>query len=182
MYHHSKQLFIIETVSQTQEEMPPAAEPQNRFQEKVPEDSILSDSLCEMLVQVRRQNPNKNQRQQIRKPFPNYNSKPALQQITQLLFECETKIVEDRNLQNQNSYKGLIMGSQEIGRIVCRNLKLWGKLSAHEKNIQQVLRMDLIEDARKYNDVWRKRIGREIGNGIFDEIIQEIITDLYSQY
>lgn len=138
---------------------------ENRLQDKVLEDSIQSDSLWEMPVQVRRQSSNKNQKRQIRKPFPNYNSKPALQQRKQLVFECETKIVENRNHQNRNSYKGLIMGSPKTGRIVCRNLK-----------------MDLLEDVGKYNDVWTKGIGREIGNGIFDEIIQEIIEDLCCQY
>ncbi|CAO2833905.1 unnamed protein product [Amaranthus hypochondriacus] len=179
------QAIPVYNVRQTCEET--TSQSRIRFQKKVSEDAILSASLWEQLIQLKKEKSKQKQKHR-RKPFPDYmNTKRALHHSRQLLFDCVRETIENRKRNNNNNNndndngKGLIMGPQEIGKIICRNLKKWGKLSIDETNIDQVMKMDLMEgcaDEWGCFDVCNKEIVREIGNGIVDEIIEEIIKDL----
>ncbi|XP_021728457.1 uncharacterized protein LOC110695547 [Chenopodium quinoa] len=147
-----------------------------RFQRNVSEDAIVSASLWELLVHFR----NKPKQQGRRKPFPEYmNSKKALQHNRQLMFDCVREAVESGKQQNNsNRENGLKMGPEEIGKFICRNLKEWGKLSADKTNIKQILKMDLLGDDEWGGfEVWKREIVAEIGNCIFDDITEHIISD-----
>ncbi|XP_057533290.1 uncharacterized protein LOC130811127 isoform X2 [Amaranthus tricolor] len=181
------QAIPVYNVRQTREEI--TSQSRIRFQKKVSEDAILSASLWEQLIQLKKEKSKQKQKHR-RKPFPDYmNTKRALHQSRQLLFDCVRETIENqkRNRNNNNdnnkndNSKGLMMGPEEIGKIICRNLKIWGKLSFDETNIDQVMRMELLEvcgDEWGCFDICNKEIVREIGNGIVDEIIEEIIIDL----
>ncbi|XP_021754719.1 uncharacterized protein LOC110720023 [Chenopodium quinoa] len=148
-----------------------------RFQRNVSEDAIVSASLWELLVQFR----NKPKQQGSRKPFPEYmNSKKALQQNRQLMFDCVREVVENGKQQNNgNRENGIKIGPEEIGKFICRNLKEWGKLSADETNIKQVLKMDLLgDDEWGGSEIWKTEIVAEIGNCIIDDITEQIINDM----
>lgn len=169
------QAIPVYNVTQPHERTPAKS---NRFQRKVSDEAILSASLWELLVQFRE----RPKQQGKRKPFPEYmNSKKALQQNRQLLFDCVREAVEMGSQQKSSCSsreKGLKMGPEGIGKIICQNLKVWGKLCADQTNIKQVLKMDLLEDEWGGFEVWKREIVAEIGNGIIDDITDQIISDM----
>ncbi|KAL2894940.1 Chorismate synthase [Bienertia sinuspersici] len=179
------QAIPVYNVKQSEEHNNPA-ESGKRFQKKVSEDAILSASLWELLVHFRSEKPKLLRR---RKPFPEYmNSKKVLQKDRQLLFNCVREAVENgKQLKGSinNREKGLKIGPEETGKFICKKLKALGKLSADETDIQKVLRRDLFEkgvaDEWSGFNVWKKEIAADIGDGIVDEITDEIVCDMSYQ-
>lgn len=170
-------------VRQPQEENN-SAESRTGFQKKVTGDAILPGSLWELLAMFTAEKPKQQGR---RKPFTEYvNSKKTLQKNRQLLFDCVREAVENGNQLKScfrnSKERGLKIGPAEIGKVICKNSKVWGKLSVDEPNVQMIIRRDLYEagtaDEWGSFEVWKSDIVAEIGNGIVDEITDEMIRDM----
>ncbi|KAL9244124.1 hypothetical protein vseg_017932 [Gypsophila vaccaria] len=163
---------------------PPTA-PRIRPPKKVSEDSILSATLWEMLEQTKNETANKFGS----KSFPKYmNSMKAMLQSRQLLFDCVRDAVETKNSSKNRRVisreKGL-MGSEEIGKIMSNNLKTWGKFPTIERRTKRLMKTDLLSsdesEWREFREL-KREIAMEIGNGLFDDITDEIIRDMVDQF
>ena len=153
------------------------------FQKKLSEDPIQSATLLDLLVQSRRPKPEKD-------TFPlQMNSKKALQQTRQSLFDCIKEVVEmghkgkHQISRTRRKQRRMIMGPEEIGKIICSNLKVWGKLFTDETNIAQLLRIDLLCSTEEWgcSDVYRRDVASDIGDGILEEITDDIVKDMIDQ-
>ncbi|KAK9748411.1 hypothetical protein RND81_02G055200 [Saponaria officinalis] len=177
------QAIPVYSVKQNQQEPPTAS--RIRLQKKLSDDSILTASLWEMLEEAENEHPKRLRN----KSFPKYmNSMKAMLQTRQLLFDCVRDAVETRNNSEKQRTirreKGL-MGPEEIGKIMCSNLKTWSKLSANETSTKRLLKTDLLSSSekewREFNE-WKREIAMEIGNDVFDETMDEIVRDMVDQF
>ncbi|GAB4852401.1 hypothetical protein Ancab_016593 [Ancistrocladus abbreviatus] len=157
------------------------------FPEKVTEDSILSASLWELLVQSRREKPSCPFAEGLlghseKSPCSQYmNSKKAMQQTKQLLFDCVREVAETHGRkQGREQSAQQLIGPEEIGMIIFQNLRAWGKQSADETKIAQLIYSDVTGPMEKWNgiEVHRREIMVEIGELIFEEIKEEIVRDM----
>ncbi|KAH9623755.1 hypothetical protein KSS87_023296 [Heliosperma pusillum] len=168
-------------VKRNDEELPRAS--RIRFTKKVSEDSILSASLWEMLEQAKQENSNKFGS----KSYTKYmNSKKALQQTRQLLFDCVREVVETQSINGGNKQriiskeKGL-MGPEEIGKIMCNNMKIWGQFPSKKRSAIRLVTRDLLSsDGKEWgrSDEVKREIVKEIGDGIYEEIIDDIVKEM----
>ncbi|KAG6648840.1 hypothetical protein CIPAW_07G172200 [Carya illinoinensis] len=102
-----------------------------------------------------------------------------LQQTKQLLFDCvreamETHVRRERGKQHHKE----LLGPEELGRLICERMRLWGKQAGDETNTNYFL--DLDSDSV---DEWRtleqqkRKIALEIGDAILEEIQTEIVIE-----
>lgn len=154
-----------------------------RFQKKISQDPTLSATLLDLLVQSRRPKPERDTLP------PQMNSKKAPLQTGQLLFDCVKEVVEMGHKEKQQisrarrKQRGLIMGPEEVGKTICSNLKVWGKLSTDDTNIAQLLRIDLLCSTEEWgsSDVYRRDVAWDIGDGILEEITDDIVKEMIDQ-
>ncbi|XP_074279210.1 uncharacterized protein LOC141604664 [Silene latifolia] len=169
-------------VKQNEEELPRTSK--INFPKRMSEDSILSASSWEMLEQARKENSNKFGS----KSYTKYmNSKKALQQTRQLLFDCVREVVETENngkKQRSISRENGLMGPEEIGKIMCNNLKIWGQFPGKKRSAIRLVTRDLLSSGKeewgRFDEVKRELV-KEIGDGIYEEIIDEIVRDMVDQ-
>ena len=98
------------------------------------------------------------------------------------MFDCVREMVENQGRkekphQQQRKY----LASEELGKhIIEDKIKCWGKQSAGESNLAELVESELMDSAQEWSDFkpQRRKIGFEIGNAIFEEIRTEIVMDM----
>ncbi|XP_038897378.1 uncharacterized protein LOC120085471 isoform X2 [Benincasa hispida] len=146
------------------------------LQKKVPEDSILSATLWELLLYSAATEKTSDMETAELQELVTSNpasqlliSKRVIHQTKQLLFNCVREVVK------AHSKQGSRMGSEEARRIICEKEAI-GK----EANLSNLLFSDYFLSAAEWRDFkpQKQLIGTEIGEFILKEIINEVVTEL----
>ncbi|XP_058081468.1 uncharacterized protein LOC131229510 isoform X2 [Magnolia sinica] len=104
-------------------------------------------------------------------------SKRVLQQTKQLLFDCVREVIESHARKERSNE---CIGPEKLGKIVCDQIISWGKQGGNETNITQMLETDFSENGKQWKHFQPqiKEIGNGIGDAIFYEIRDEIVSDM----
>ncbi|KAJ4966762.1 hypothetical protein NE237_018611 [Protea cynaroides] len=167
---------------------------------RVTEDSILSASLWELLLQrPLAQKQGSGGVEAVLKDLLGsqyVKTKRVLQQTRQLLFDCVREEVEKHRWNGTGTGAGRtsgwhggfdqIIGAEELGKIICDQIRAWGKQSIDVTNLNQLVEADVSETTEE--DGWRSsflkphsirnEIGMGIADAILDEISNELVTDM----
>ncbi|XP_010273517.1 PREDICTED: uncharacterized protein LOC104609020 isoform X2 [Nelumbo nucifera] len=158
---------------------------------KVTEESIVSASLLELLVQSLKEKYGSTGYAAIHELSGSGSSqylktKRVLQQTRQLLFDCIRETIETHGRKvrrHQGDHE--FLGTEEIGKIICERIYSWGKQSVDETNITELIRSDFsysTEGWSEFQPQIKNEIAMEIGDAIFEEMRNEIITDMIGLY
>lgn len=109
-------------------------------------------------------------------------TKRVLQQSKQLLFDfvrgmVETHAWKDRARQCFVEFPG----PEELGKLLCEDMRNWSKLSGNESNTTQLMNSEFAASAAEWSEFGPqvKEIGAEIGDAILEDIINnEIVVDM----
>lgn len=147
------------------------------LQKKVPEDSILSATLWELLLYSAATEKTSGietaaELQDIVTSNPASQlliSKRVIHQTKQLLFDCVREVVE------AHSKQGRHMDSEEAGRVICEK-----EATGEEANLSNLLNSDYLFSAAEWRDLkpQKQLIGAEIGDLVLEEVINEVLTEL----
>ncbi|XP_004141295.1 uncharacterized protein LOC101203076 isoform X1 [Cucumis sativus] len=146
------------------------------LQKKVPEDSILSATLWELLLYSAATEKTSGIETAELPELVASNpasqlliSKRVIHQTKQLLFNCVREVVEAQSKQ------GSRIGSEEAGRIICEKEAI-----VKEANLSNLLFSDYLSSAAEWRDFkpQKQLIGTEIGEFILKEIINEVVKEL----
>ncbi|RZC66270.1 hypothetical protein C5167_009963 [Papaver somniferum] len=129
-------------------------------------------------------------------------TKRVLEQTKQLLFDCVRETVE--NYSNQGGkivstsdsvrvhcgHERVLLGSEDIGKIISEKICLWGKQAGNLTNITQLVKSDLSKREEEEEEYWketpqaqiRESIGVEIGDEILEDIKNEIVIELIQNF
>ncbi|KAI3934766.1 hypothetical protein MKW92_015352 [Papaver armeniacum] len=128
-------------------------------------------------------------------------TKRVLEQTKQLLFDCVRETVE--NYSNQGGkivstsdsvrvhcgHERVLLGSEDIGKIISEKICLWGKQAGNLTNITQLVKSDLSKRGEE-EEYWketpqaqiRECIGIEISDEILEDIQNEIVFELIQNF
>lgn len=108
-------------------------------------------------------------------------SKRVLRQTKQLLFDCVREVVET-NYSNDKKRKHSqeFLGSEEIGKLICDRISRWERQYGDEANITGLINVGFLDSAEEWKDFKPQAmvIGVQIGDAIFEEVRNEIVTEL----
>ncbi|XP_042498964.1 uncharacterized protein LOC122077181 isoform X2 [Macadamia integrifolia] len=174
---------------------------------RVTEDSILSASLWELLLQRSlAQKRGSGGTEAVLREFLGsegldssshshsqyVKTKRLLQQTRQLLFDCVREAVEKYRTgsgrrRRRRCHGGLnrFVGPEELGRIICEEILVWGKQSVDIANVNQLIEADVSETMEEegwsgFLNPHSHSIGNEIGLGIADAIMGEMSNEIVS--
>ncbi|XP_065847063.1 uncharacterized protein [Euphorbia lathyris] len=154
-------------------------------QKKVTEDSILSASLWKILYQSGRQKSTlpggPAEIQELVHSEGNSKSEKDLQQTRQLLFDCVREIVETQeNKRQQQQQQTQYLATQEFGKLIEEKIKCWGKQHGEESRLACLFELEFRNSAHEWIGYkpHARKIGRDTGDAILDEIMNEIVMDM----
>ncbi|XVE55720.1 hypothetical protein DITRI_Ditri03aG0180800 [Diplodiscus trichospermus] len=138
----------------------------------ITEDSIFSASLWNSLLQNRPEESScGGLTEQQRGPDQSNSSafsipRRVLQQTKRFLFDCVRELAE-------NNHSKQLLGSEEIGKVMCEKMKGWGD----ESNIWEWFDFSQGHEWKDYESE-KRDIGLVIGNAIVEEITTEAVMDM----
>lgn len=161
----------------------------------ITDESIFSASLWESLVHTLTEKQGSSSSSNCLK------TKRVQEQTKQLLFDCVRETVE--NYSNQGGkivstsdsvrvhcgHERVLLGSEDIGKIISEKICLWGKQAGNLTNITQLVKSDLSKREEE-EEYWketpqaqiRECIGNEIGDEILEDIKNEIVIELIQNF
>ncbi|KAI3903408.1 hypothetical protein MKW98_032062 [Papaver atlanticum] len=151
----------------------------------ITDESIFSASLWESLVHTLTEKQGSSSSSNCLK------TKRVLEQTKQLLFDCVRETVE--NYSNQGGkivstsdsvrvhcgHERVLLGSEDIGKIISEKICLWGKQSGNLTNITQLVKSDLSQ--REEEEYWKETPEAQIRESIGVEIVDEILEDIKNE-
>lgn len=146
------------------------------LQKKVPEDSILSATLCELLLYSAATEKTSGIETAELQELVTFNpasqlliSKRVIHQTKQLLFDCVREVAEAHSKQDSH------MGSEEARMLICEK-----EANGEEANLSILLNSDYLFSVAEWKDLkpQKQLIGTEIGEQALEEIINEVVTEL----
>ncbi|CAL5385556.1 unnamed protein product [Camellia sinensis] len=109
-------------------------------------------------------------------------TKRVLQQSKQLLFDFVRGMVETHAWKARARQCFLeFPGPEELGKLLCEDMRNWSKLSGNESNTTQLMNSEFAASAAEWSEFGPqvKEIGSEIGDAILEDIINnEIVVDM----
>ncbi|KAK6939744.1 protein of unknown function DUF4378, partial [Dillenia turbinata] len=159
------------------------------FPKKITEDSIFSASLWQLIFHSSVEKPCCIGLMQLQELLgydssaQYFTSKRMLPQTKQLLFDCVREVMENhQRKKRQHRQKGEYLGSEELGMLICNNIRAWAKQSGDETNIDHLLNLDFSATAEEWNDFEPHllEVGINIGDAILEEIKNEAALDMIS--
>ncbi|KAK6938547.1 protein of unknown function DUF4378 [Dillenia turbinata] len=160
------------------------------FPKKITEDSIFSASLWQLIFHSPAEKPyciGLVQLQELLGYDPSaqyFMSKKVLQQTKQLLFDYVREVIQthQRKKRQQHRHMGKFLGSEELGMLICNNIRAWANQSGDKTNIDHLLNLDFSALAEEQNDFEPRlqEIGIDIGDAILEEIKNEVVLDMIS--
>ncbi|OVA09422.1 protein of unknown function DUF4378 [Macleaya cordata] len=121
-----------------------------------------------------------------------FKTKRVLEQTKQLLFDCVREAVENNHERNSGKRIRMrrnvheMLGGEDVGKIICEQICLWGKQSGNITNITQIISSDFCVSTEEWMSETqpqiRENIGVEIGDAILEEIKNEIVTDMIEYF
>ncbi|KAI3848578.1 hypothetical protein MKX03_029764 [Papaver bracteatum] len=161
----------------------------------ITDESIFSASLWESLVHTLTEKQGSSSSSNCLK------TKRVLEQTKQLLFDCVRETVA--NYSNQGGkivstsdsvrvhcgHERVLLGSEDIGKIISEKICLWGKQAGNLTNITQLVKSDLSKREEE-EEYWketpqaqiRESIGIEISDEILEDIKNEIVIELIQNF
>ncbi|GMH03202.1 hypothetical protein Nepgr_005041 [Nepenthes gracilis] len=151
--------------------------------------SIFSGSLWELLAHSRSEKPGCPSIEGLRGfigSSPCSQPKTSRKVLTrQLLFDCVREVVESHERKQRRTQKAQpLIVLEEVKRIMCENVKAWANQSADKTGITRLLQSDVLGSTEKLSDfeVTRRETMTEIGDGIFEEIKDEVVKELVHHF
>ncbi|KAG2698921.1 hypothetical protein I3760_07G169400 [Carya illinoinensis] len=102
-------------------------------------------------------------------------SNPSPQYLKSKKGGDETHVRRERGKQHHKE----LLGPEELGRLICERMRLWGKQAGDETNTNYFLDLDFSDSV----DEWRtleqqkRKIALEIGDAVLEEIQTEIVIE-----
>ncbi|XP_021906382.1 uncharacterized protein LOC110821012 isoform X2 [Carica papaya] len=146
---------------------------------KITEDCILSASLWKLIFNSGKKKPMSCELEELVQsiPSPFLQSKKTLQQTKQLLFDCVREAVELQGREKRRQERsGEFMGPEEVGKIICDKMKMWGK----RRDVRKLLEMEFLDEQFEF-DSQRREIACQIGDAILEEEIENVMVVELSQ-
>lgn len=157
---------------------------------RVTKDSILSASMWELLFHSaleKQRCSGVSELMELVKSNPTpqtqlLKSKRMLQQTRQLLFDCVRELVESQARKmgkNKQQYHRQFLGPEELGKLLSEKMKGWSKQAGDETNITNLLDLEFSDSSQEWSNFEpaKAEIGLELGDKIFQEIIDEIVSE-----
>ncbi|XP_043710781.1 uncharacterized protein LOC122659734 [Telopea speciosissima] len=197
-----RRIRTITTCTRREEEAASTPIPNQPINIRVTEDSILSASLWELLLQrsLVQKRGSGGMEAVLRELLGSggldssshsqyVKNKRVLQQTRQLLFDCVREAVEKyqtgtgRRRRRRKWHGGLdqFIGPEELGNIICDEIRAWGKQSIDIPNLNQLIEADIWETTEEegWNDFLKPHsIRNEIGMGIADAILEDLSNEI----
>lgn len=155
---------------------------------KVTEDSILSSALWGLMIQSAHENgPSKDLEEIVGTNVSQVlKSKRALHKTKQLLFDCVREIAASipRTNEGQTGNCKQLLGAEELGNLICQNMKEWGQQAGDKTNLTHLLTSDYMKSIKEWSDFepHMKDISFEVADAILDCINHEIVTDMRDMF
>ncbi|XP_077233889.1 uncharacterized protein LOC143876124 isoform X2 [Tasmannia lanceolata] len=108
-------------------------------------------------------------------------AKRVSQQTNQLLIDCVKEVVESRSRKGRWNFDEFL-GPELLGKTIFDQICSWGKQGGDVTNITHLIKSDFSNSIQE----WRhfhpqvKQIGIEIGDAIFEDIRDEIVSDFFA--
>lgn len=106
--------------------------------------------------------------------------KRILQRTKQLFFYRAREVVENHGIQSRSWNFHEYYGPEMLGKIICDKFLSWSKQDGDVANVTQMLESEFKDFSKQWNHFQPhiKEIAIELGDGIFENIIDDIVTDL----
>ncbi|KAA8545748.1 hypothetical protein F0562_020801 [Nyssa sinensis] len=155
---------------------------------KATEDSIFSAYLSELLVQSLNEKQNglgTAELEDIRSGSSQcLKAKRVFMQTKQLVFDCVKEAVDNHGRSGRRKKNNIkeVLGTEELGKVICEQIYSWGKQCGDVTNITQLINLDFSYTVEEWGDLSPiiRDFGIEIGDAILDDIVTEMIySELY---
>ncbi|KAF7850347.1 hypothetical protein BT93_L5603 [Corymbia citriodora subsp. variegata] len=154
---------------------------------KIIEDSIFSASILEKPFRCSKEKQGftrteeASQASDSNASYSYVNSKMVLQQTKRLLFDCVKEIIETHERKEKaKRHNRVILGPEEIGKLICDKMAAWGRTSRDETSMTELLYSDYSDTVEEWAD-WapqKMQISSKVGDAIVEEITNEIVLDM----
>ncbi|XAR61993.1 hypothetical protein NMG60_11016562 [Bertholletia excelsa] len=107
-------------------------------------------------------------------------AKRVFSQSKQLLFDCMREMMETHVRDTKGRQLMQFLGPEELGKLLCEDMRTWSGLSGNETNTTQLLNSDFTASVREWRDfeLQVRKIGSEVGDAILEDISREIVVDM----
>lgn len=113
--------------------------------------------------------------------FQCMKTKRVLERKKQLLLDCVREVVGNYGIQSRRWNAHEYLGPEMLGKIICDKILSWSKHDGDVTNITQLLESDFKDSSKQWNHFRHhiKEIGIEMGDGILENITDEIVTEMF---